>query len=284
MIQRSFVREPRPGDRIRGDVRLPDGAPPTTAVVVAHGFKGFKDWGFFPHLCRSLAAAGHAVVSFNFSRNGIGDDPEVFSELDRFGTNTYTLELEELLSILRETLDGTLLPQAPRRVGLVGHSRGGGQAVLAAAEEPRVASLVTWAAVSRLDRWEPSAVEEWRREGRIWVVNGRTGQRMPLDVTLLDDFEANRARFDVEAAARRVEAPWLVVHGREDETVSFEEAEVLARAGRDAQLVPVEGAGHTFGVGHPFAASAPALDRAVDATAAHLGRTLSPDRAPPTAP
>ncbi len=275
MIQRPFRREPRPGDVLRGEVRIPDGPPPRTAVVVAHGFKGFKDWGFFPHLCRALAGAGHAVVSFNFSRNGIGTDPERFTELERFGANTYSLELDELLSVLRETLDGELVPRRPRRVGLLGHSRGGAQAVLAAAEEPRVASLVTWAAVSRFDRWRPDTLEEWRRDGRIWVLNGRTGQQMPLDLTLLEDYEANRDRLDVLAAAGRVEAPWLVAHGTEDETVPFREGRALAEAGSAARLLPVEGAGHTFGAAHPFTASNPALDRVVDATLAHFERTLA---------
>lgn len=278
MIQRSFRLTPRPGDEIRGEVRLPSGPPPATAVVVMHGFKGFKDWGFFPHLCRSLAAAGHAAVSFNASRNGIGEDPEAFTELERFGTNTYSLELDDLLRVLRETADGALLDAPPERLGLVGHSRGGGQAVLAAGEERRVDSLVTWAAVARFDRWDPATLERWRRDGRIWVRNARTGQEMPLDRTLLDDFEAHRDRLDVEASARRLRIPWMVVHGTDDETVPFAEAETLAAACPTARLEAVEGTGHTFGVGHPSTGSSPALDHAVEGTVRHLAETLGPGR------
>ena len=79
MIDLPFRRIGPHGDVIRGDLRIPEGPPPRTAVVVVHGFKGFKDWGFFPHLCEEIAAGGHAVVSFNFSWNGIGaDDPQEF--------------------------------------------------------------------------------------------------------------------------------------------------------------------------------------------------------------
>ena len=185
MIQRSFVREPRPGDRIRGDVRLPDGAPATTAVVVAHGFKGFKDWGFFPWLARRLVADGHAVVTFNFSGSGIGADPLDFTELEAFASNTYSRELEELAWVVRAVRGGELLPLAPRAVGLLGHSRGGGDAVLhaaAAGHGDAVDALVTWAAVASFDRWAEETLEEWRRTGRVFVLNSRTGQHMPLDI------------------------------------------------------------------------------------------------------
>jgi uncharacterized protein len=226
----AFTLEPRPGDVIRGDIRVPDGARPATAIVVVHGFKGFKDWGFFPHTAERLAAAGHAVVSFNFSRNGVGEDLETFSELDKFGANTFTLELDELRSVLDRVAGGDLLGWAPERIGLLGHSRGGGQAVLATAEDERVTSLVTWAAISSFDRWTDETKEDWRREGRIWIANLRTRQEMPLDVALLEDFETHRDRLDIVNAARRVRVPWLVVHGLSDETVALADGEALVDA------------------------------------------------------
>ena len=88
LIHTTFTREPRPGDVIRGDLRIPEGPPPRSAVVVVHGFKGFKDWGFFPYTCERLAAAGHSVVSFNMSHNGVGSDLQSFTDLERFGSNT----------------------------------------------------------------------------------------------------------------------------------------------------------------------------------------------------
>ena len=48
---------PPHGDVIRADIRSPTGRDPRTAIVVAHGFKGFKDWGFFPLLSDRLARA-----------------------------------------------------------------------------------------------------------------------------------------------------------------------------------------------------------------------------------
>ena len=274
MIRRTFRREPRPGDVIRGDVRVPEGPPPRSAIVVVHGFKGFKDWGFFPYACERLAGSGHAVVSFNLSRNGVGEDLENFTDLDRFGANTLSLELDEVLMMVDEVVAGDLLPRRPRHVGVLGHSRGGGQAILAAAEDPRIGALATWAAVSTFDRWSAETRAEWVADGRVWVLNSRTGQQMPLDVTLLEDFEANRDRLDVGAAAERLEAPWLIVHGRSDLTVPSDEGRTLARIARNGRVVLVDGAGHTFEAQHPFAGGTPQLDRALAETVRHFAKHL----------
>jgi len=274
LISFSFTREVRRGDLLRGDVRIPDGPPPRSAVVVVHGFKGFKDWGFFPWICGRLASAGHAVVSFNFSRNGIGSDPDRFTNLDAFAANTLSMEQAELRSVLAEVLDGDLLPRRPRKVGLLGHSRGGGQSILATASEPRVAALVTWAAVAHFDRWTEETKARWRDEGRIWVLNQRTGEQMPLDRSLLDDFEAHRDTLDVTAAAARVHAPWLIVHGTEDLTVWPGEAETLRGAAEGASLHLVHGAGHTFQAKHPFEQAPPELREAAERTLQHFDAHL----------
>lgn len=315
MIHRPFRLE-QPHGVIRGEVRVPEGPPPRTAVVVVHGFKGYKDWGFFPWVAGQLVADRHAVVTFNLTGSGIGPrDPHGFTELEAFAANTYSRELADVAAVLREVRGG-LLPRAPDRTGLLGHSRGGADAVLAAAGRnpaasrgphegakaaarpdpeaaarpgpeaaarpgpeagPPVDALVTWAALSGLDRWSDETRRIWREEGRIHVLNSRTGQQMPMDVGLLDDFEAHREELDVLAAAREVGVPWLVLHGTVDETVAVEHARRLAGAGPDARLELVDGAGHTFGAAHPFQGSNPLLDRAMDLTRRHLRTTLRPD-------
>lgn len=276
VIHLPFTREPRAGDIIRGDIRIPEGPPPRAAVVVVHGFKGFKDWGFFPWVAESLVGAGYAVVTFNFSRNGIGAEPDRFTELDRFGTNTLSLEQEELQGIVSEVMDGDLLPRRPRSVALLGHSRGGGHAILVAAAERRTAALVTWGAVSHFDRWTEETKADWRAGGRIWALNQRTGEQMPVDVTFLEDFQANSDRLNVAEAAQKIEAPWLIVHGSEDMTVWPGEGQNLARANPSARLVTVHGGGHTFETVHPFQGPTQQLEQAMEFTIAHLHSHLEP--------
>ncbi|TVP56336.1 MAG: alpha/beta fold hydrolase [Gemmatimonadales bacterium] len=274
MIQRRWSLARPDGTEIVADVRLPEGEPPRSAIVVAHGFKGFKDWGFFPHLSAALVGDGHAVVSINFSLNGIGADPLEFTELEDFARNTLSRELDELLAVVEAVSGGEVLSPPPRRIGVFGHSRGGGIAVLAARESPHVDALVSWAAVSDFDRWDEATKAEWRRTGRIHVLNGRTGQQMPLDLTLLEDFEANRDRLDVTAAAGELSAPWLIVHGSDDPAVSVDDGRALDAAAPHAELCLIEGAGHTFEVGHPFQGPSEEYRTALARTRAHFRDAL----------
>lgn len=294
------------GEAIHGEVRLPSGSAPTSAVVVVHGFKGFRRWGFFPYSCDALVSDGHAVVSFDFSLNGVGPDGESFSRLEAFERNTLSREVDELLRVLADVRSGNLGFDPPRRIGLLGHSRGGGIAVLASRDDvrrqagghgeqagherragpeghegrPGPEALVTWAAVARFGTWPKELREEWRRNGRIHVLNSRTGQQLPLGRGLLDDFEAHGERLDVDQAAGElgtVDTPWLIVHGEDDPTVSAEDARQLGRAHPGASLELIPGAGHTFGARHPFEGSGPELDRVLDSTRRHFRHHLSPD-------
>ncbi|HEV2146909.1 MAG TPA: alpha/beta hydrolase [Longimicrobiaceae bacterium] len=267
-----------PGDElpVRGDVRLLAGTEPRSAVVVCHGFKGFRTWGFFPPLARALARAGYAAVTFDFSRNGVGADGVDFSALDRFRENTHTRNVDEIRLVLDALHRGGILPRAPRRTGLFGHSRGGGEAVIAAAEDPRVDALATWAAISDIPaRWSPEQVEAWKRGETVEIANARTGQAMPVGPAYWRDVEMSRERLDVLRAARALSAPWLIVHGEEDETVPAAEGHALFEAaGDETELLLVEGAGHTFGAVHPYAGATPELKAATDATIEWFGRHL----------
>lgn len=278
MIERPFALPLEDGRALRGDLRLPEGEPPRSAVVVVHGFKGFKDWGFFPYVCERLAGDGHAVVSFNFSLNGIGDDPTAFTELESFAENTFSRDVGEILRVLAAIREGGILSVPPSRIGMLGHSRGGGEAILAADRDERLDALVTWAAVGYLDRWPEQTKSEWRRTGRIHVLNSRTGQEMPLNLTLLEDYERNRERLDIgEAASRLRDLPWLIVHGEEDTSVSVDDARLLKAANPAARLEIIPGAGHGFEAHHPFAGSTPELDRAIRVTSEHFRRHLLTD-------
>ncbi len=257
---------------IRGEIRLPEGGS-DSAVVLIHGFKGFRRWGFFPHLADRLVEDGHAVVSFDFSLNGVGEGGLDFDELEAFARNTFTRELAELAQVVEALRGGSLPGPVPTRIGLLGHSRGGGIGILGA-RELGVDALVTWASVATFRRWDDATCQRWKEAGRIHVANARTNQEMPLDVTLLEDVERNAERLDIEAAAGALDIPWLIVHGDDDQAVPVAEAERLSHAAPDARLQVIAGAGHTFGAAHPFVGEGEDLSRALSLTRAHLKEAL----------
>ncbi|NNE44090.1 MAG: alpha/beta fold hydrolase [Gemmatimonadetes bacterium] len=272
------------GRPVHVDVRRPGGGgdpggPSLPVVVVLHGFKGFKDWGMFPPTARRIAERGFAVVSLNASRNGVGDPdrPEEFTDLEGFAHKTPQREIDDVRLVLRAIASGELGDgMDAARIGLLGHSRGGGVMGLVAAAEPGIRALVLWAAVSTFQRYTPRAVAAWREKGRMDVPNARTGQLMWLDRAVLEDLERNRDAYDLETALARVRAPTLVIHGERDEAVSVTDAENLYAwaAAERKELLLIPKTGHTFGAAHPWNGGSPAWERAVEATAAWFEDTL----------
>lgn len=248
---------------LRVDLRHDPDQPVRGKVVVCHGFKGFRRWGFFPWVGERLAEAGWASVVLDFSMNGVGDDPLEFGRLDLFARNTYSRELSDLDQVLAYVRD---LEPRSARIGLLGHSRAAVDVVVRAAEDDTIAALVTWNGVARALRFSERQLAEWERAGRLEFTNARTGQAMAMDFSFVEDARAQEARLDLEAAARRMAAPHLIVHARDDLAVPLAESRQL-QAGREdparCRLVEIHAGGHTFGAVHPFAGPTPWLEEAV---------------------
>ena len=244
---------------------------PRPTIVVCHGFKGFMEWGFFPALAELLCERGFTVVRFNFSGNGMKPGDDLVTAPEAFRTATFSQDLEDLLALL-SALGETVAPGLvdADRLGLFGHSRGGGTVILAAAHPDWTSSLgalVTWSAVSTFDRLDDAAKLVWRQKGNLPVVNARTGQEISLDRRVLDDLEEHRDELDILAAANRRETPWLLIHGDADETVPVVEARKLAEhAAGTGVLLEIPEASHTFGASHPFTGPTPQLIEALNAT------------------
>lgn len=277
-----------PGRVIRGRIVAAEGAaagPPRPHVLVVHGFKGFMDWGFFPELGRRLAAEGLAAVCFNVSGSGIGPDLHNFTDEEGFAANTYSRELEDIAAV-RTWLKGANLGWIDLQVAAIfGHSRGGGMALVHAAEAGDLAAVVTWAAISRVASWDEPTRELWRHQGHVFVHNARTGQDHRIDLTLLEDAEAHAERLDPVTAAGRITAPLLLVHGDADEAVPATACEALAAANPRARTLLVPGAGHTFGARHPLQGEVPGdLETVLGTTCDFLAEHLGLDRPSPAGP
>jgi len=240
-------------------------------LIYVHGFKGFKDWAFVPHAGEYFANRGYTFLCFNFSHNGIGADGETFTELDKFEQNTFLLEVRELQEIIKLVAHTNQLGadlHAP--LGLIGHSRGGGIALLTAHQQPEVKALATRASVSTFERYPKETIEAWKAKGYLEVPNARTGQTFRLSLPILQEVERyGRTKLNILQAVQKLGRPLLLLHGEEDETVPAYEAEQLNIYGdpdlTTLRLIPQTG--HTFGAKHPFEGSNPALDQVLEATA-----------------
>jgi alpha-beta hydrolase superfamily lysophospholipase len=277
---RPFSLEMSDGRELLGILHTPERPGPRPTIVVCHGFKGFMEWGFFPHLAELLSERGFAVVRFNFTGAGMRPGDVLVTDTEAFRRATFSQDLRDLKRVVsaldREIGKGRIDLQ---KIGLFGHSRGGGIATLAAAQESwknKIQALVTWASVSTFDRASVDEKEIWRRRGYIPVVNSRTGQQLAIDAMVLEDLERLRRQLDPCAAGAARKAPWLIVHGDRDETVPVSEARLLAaQAAAPCELRLIAGGDHTLGAKHPFDGPTPHLVEALNATQewfrTHLG-------------
>ncbi len=260
----------RHGDSMPADFRFKETGAKKPLILFAHGFKGFKDWGCFPYLLDRLADSGFFCASFNFSYNGTGEAPEdqsEFTRLDLFAKNTFTRELDDLGDVIDflEENSGNYEYDF-EKLYLLGHSRGGGISILKAGEDSRVKKLAVLASVSSFDRYSDVLKTKWKEAGFFEVLNSRTNQVMRMDYTLIDDLEKNFKRLDIRESVSRINVPVLLIHGTQDLSVDYSNAEDLfSRSNKNnTTLKLLDNTGHTFGAVHPFAGTTKALEEVID--------------------
>ena len=60
------------GETIFGNTHLPPpGIAPVGHLIIAHGFRGYKDYGILPVIAHHASRAGLLAHRFNFSHSGI---------------------------------------------------------------------------------------------------------------------------------------------------------------------------------------------------------------------
>lgn len=224
-------------------------------IVFAHGFKGFKDWGHFNHIMEHFIQEGFVFIKFNFSYNGgTIEQPIDFPDLDAFGNNNYCKELDDLRSVIDWIENNEEIPETAidkNEIYLIGHSRGGGISILATHEDHRIRKLVTWAAVADFMSRLPEDLKEWKEKGVYYIGNARTNQQMPIYYQFVENLMDNKERLNISKAEKALTVPHLIVHGTNDEAVHVNEAKLLVEWNKQAELLLLEGAGHTFGAKHP---------------------------------
>ncbi len=278
MIFRTLTLNNAFNEPIRFDLRYAEGTTNAPVIILLHGFKGFKDWGFFPDLATSLVYSDYVTITLNFSKNGIGADGKTFTELENFAQNTISLELSDVETILQAIKKGQIDNHAinPEAIGLVGHSRGGAVALLTALEHDDIGAVVTWAPVGDLYRFRDEQIKQWQTQGYIEVLNQRTGQIFKMNRTYWDDLQKNKEKFNLFERIQDLDVPALFIHGSEDETVPVEDSKQLYEncGAYSKRLEIIDGTDHTFGIKHPFEKATEPYNIAKDLTESWFDRHL----------
>lgn len=239
------------------NVHTPSGTSHGT-IILAHGFKGYKDYGMFPYLARSAADRGSTAIRFNFAHSGMTPRIDTFERPDLFERDTWNRQVADLQALVSAVRAGDVpgcngeLP-----ITLFGHSRGGIAVLLYAGRGGDVQRIITAAAPCTARAPDDPAHpirEELKATGRVRAESSRTGQLLHQGAQFFTEADANKAAHDpIKMAANIGQAnlPIKIIHGAADTTVLPAAAKNLAAAANTAaHLLP--SATHTFNTKNPL--------------------------------
>ncbi len=241
-------------------------------LICSHGFKGYKDYGFLPMLCKVAAERGLVALRFNFSHSGMTNRIDSFEHSDLFEKDRWSRQVNDLRDVVSCEFDNDGLEGQP--YVMFGHSRGGVTSTLAAGRiwgehfynrfwpgtygYRGCAALITAAAPDYACNLDDMAKHQLRTEGRLLSPSGRTGQDLYVGRDWLDEIERDPELYDPVLAAAHVKCPTLIIHGSGDTTVPVECAHNLHRAATpNSRLEIIEGASHTFDCPNPLPLDTP---------------------------
>jgi pimeloyl-ACP methyl ester carboxylesterase len=249
------------GEPILGCVQHPGGEP-AGAVVIAHGFKGYLDYGMFPVIASALVGAGFIVHRFNFSHSGMTRDIETFARPELFERDTGNKQVFDLHAVCTAIDRGEIAGAGAPRV-LFGHSRGGATTLLAAGRLAgrsgwtAPAGIVTAAAPSGLCRLDDDLRATLMDQGFLESPSSRTGQVLRIGKAYLQEQRDDPTGHDLMALVGRITCPLLIVHGADDPTVPARCAsDIEAAATAPVRTVIIDGANHVFNTPNPMAEDA----------------------------
>ncbi len=246
------------------------GGDPIGVVLIAHGFKGYKDYGMFPRIARTLADAGFIAHRFNFSHSGMTNNIDTFERPELFELDTWNTQVHDFHAVIH-ALSAGILNGASVPFIMFGHSRGGVSALLTAgrhADDPQFsqpAGIVTAASPAVCNNLTDEQQRELLDAGFVLSPSSRTNQDLRVARTWLTEQLDDPDAHDLQALFSRIACPMLFIHGEADPTVPHGDADILLRAsGANGRVVKIPEADHVFNTPNPLAeetASSPQLQQ-----------------------
>ena len=243
-------------------------------LLIIHGFRGSKNWGFFPTIAEEFAQNGSIVLTWNMSLSGYSDNAQYIDQPENFARNTITQEVVDTQSIIDSILQDDRIISGDIRshwngdIHVLGHSRGGGIGILISAKNPSIKKLALWNTISRFGRFTERQKKLWSETGTFPIDETEDGKVIAMNYTYISDLEFHSDEYSPLRAITEVSADILIVHAEQDMTVPIREAYALQEKSHSAHMHSIPQAGHIFGCTHPFTEMTSSLRDAIDTTTA----------------
>lgn len=205
------------------------------AVILLHGFTGYKDEQHIVALANALA--DNDIVAVRFDCSGFGES-EGDMEYDYRVTN-YINDLDCVYNSIKH-----LEYVQPDHIGLWGHSMGGLIAIEYAKSNPDITavSVVSSPTAVGISPWLSSKMGEWKETGYLQIESSKYGKfRVPYA------FMEDARQYNALDSVQELKQPIMVVVGKADTTVSPADTMQLYEHAHDPKkLVTIEKMGHDY--------------------------------------
>jgi uncharacterized protein len=223
---RGLVHEPRKYD---------------TAIIFLHGFPGSIESNLSKRMGKTFGKLGYLVLRFEFSGTNKSDG--------NFEEKTMSKEVEDVkyaVDFLKKNFNF-------KKLILIGSSTGAIDAALYAHKDRRIDKLVLMGCDGNLkhaahydftdeqvrDFWTKGFIVYKNKKGKKWWAHNKR-----LKKAFYDEFFT----LDLPGSIHNFRKPILIVHGRKDMDVPFEEnvPELMAAANKPKRLAIIKNAGHSY--------------------------------------
>lgn len=223
------------GLNLAGVIHRPAGEGKFPAVILLHGFCGYKEELHIWELAKDLANEGFVAIRFDAS--GFGESE---GSLDSdYRLSNYLNDIEKIYLYLKslDYVDAS-------RAAVWGHSMGGMASIIFAAAHPEIKVVCSVSAPDfmRADRREGHPFNGWKERGFFEKVSSRFG-KLEIPHAFLEDAQ----KFNVLDFVPRLRAPLLVVLGGKDIDVLPEETRaIFEKANEPKKLLEVKAMDHYY--------------------------------------
>ncbi len=215
------------GQMLSGRMHLP-GEGASRGLIFCHGLYSSKDATKIVKMSAHITRSGFALLAFDFSFICI---PGILSDF------SIAQEVEDLRAAA-----AFMRGRGITELHLMGSSMGGVVSLLYASEPgTALASLTLIATPARLGAL-------FKKGTGVDIQTLPEAGMTPVDgVPIRNTFFREAAALDLEERAAHIDAPALVIHGKEDAVVDYADSLVLAAAiGGRTRHVPIEGGDHNL--------------------------------------
>lgn len=224
------------GLQLAGVLHVPTGKAKCPAVIILHGFTGYKEEEHIVDLARELSGRGFVVIRFDASGSGESEG----TMKDDYRMTNYLADIDAVYDVIR---------QHPRvdahRIGIWGHSMGAMLAIIWGSKHPELKAICSVSPPIQMGTtdWLAQFLDDWKRTGWFTKVSssGRGVSRVPWA------FMEDAGNYNTLSYVGDLRSPLLIILGLAEDTVPPEHTrEIFRNAHEPKELVEFEGMNHDY--------------------------------------